>query len=128
MKGILIILNILLILPGFARAAFAVITRDTNSVGFYQNLFINQLNIQFMVYDYNSQKAEALEKFKSGMFNHVFADDCLYDMTDELGGYPCYFWMAYPLAQKKCSKNVIYYSSFVPMMISCILYIYLFSL
>lgn len=56
---------------------------------------------------------------------HVFTDDTIYDIADELSEYPCYFWMAYPLAQKRCSKNVIYYSSFVPMMISCI-YNYLF--
>lgn len=122
MNEILLILLVLYYVPTFVTAAFAVVTRDAV---FYQKLFNVLFGSNIMIYDISMGIDNILNELKKGMYNHVFTDDVLYDIADELSEYPCYFWMAYPLAQKRCSKNVIYYSSFVPMMISCI-YNYLF--
>lgn len=119
MKEILFILLFLYYVPTFVKAGFAVVTRDST---FYQMFFNYMTGGTVKVYDISIGIDVILNDLKSGMYNHVFTDDSLFDVVDDLIDYPCYFWMAYPLAQKKCSKNVIYYSSFVPMMISCIYY------
>lgn len=89
----------------------------------------NKLILSYKDYILNSDLSnleDVVNQIEIDNVYHVFANEVLFSVADQFNHQHFYVWMSYPFAQQKCTKNVIYYSSLVPELLTCILIIVLF--
>lgn len=89
------------------------------------NNLSNELELIDLSYGNINNIDEIITDIEEKEILHVFTDELVYLEDDKFNFKSFFIWMAYPFAVKKCTKNVIYYSSLVPIMISRIFFIYL---
>lgn len=82
------------------------------------NNLSNELELIDLSYGNINNYNEIITDIEEKEILHVFTDELLYSEDDKFNFKSFFIWMAYPFAVKKCTKNVIYFSSLVPIMIS----------
>lgn len=98
---------------------------------FYEEMFKklvsikgNKLTLTYKDYIINSDLSnleDVVNQIKNDNVYHVFSNEVLFSVADQFNNQSFYVWMSYPFALQKCTKNVIYYSSLVPELLTCIL-------
>lgn len=98
---------------------------------FYEEMFKklvsikgNKLTLTYKDYIINSDLSnleDVVNQIKNDNVYHVFTNEVLFSVADQFNNQSFYVWMSYPFALQKCTKNVIYYSSLVPELLTCIL-------
>lgn len=98
---------------------------------FYEEMFKklvsikgNKLTLTYKDYIINSDLSnleDVVNQIKDDNVYHVFTNEVLFSVADQFNNQSFYVWMSYPFALQKCTKNVIYYSSLVPELLTCIL-------
>lgn len=74
-------------------------------------------------YPFNNGNIDSiLSTIESDEIKHVFTDESIYEYIENFKDKSYYTWMVYPFAKEHCTKNVIYYSSIIPVMMNCIYY------
>lgn len=102
---------------------------DTTSTFYekYLNDIIALLNyenkMEIKSYPFNNGNIDSiLSTIESDEIKHVFTDESIYEYIENFKDKSYYTWMVYPFAKEHCTKNVIYYSSIIPVMMNCIYY------
>lgn len=98
---------------------------------FYEEMFKklvsikgNKFTLTYKDYIINSDLSnleDVVNQIKNDNVYHVFSNEVLFSVADQFNNQSFYVWMSYPFALQKCTKNVIYYSSLVPELLTCIL-------
>lgn len=98
---------------------------------FYEEMFKklvsikgNKLTLTYKDYIINSDLSnleDVVNQIKNDNVYHIFSNEVLFSVADQFNNQSFYVWMSYPFALQKCTKNVIYYSSLVPELLTCIL-------
>lgn len=98
---------------------------------FYEEMFKklvsikgNKFTLTYKDYIINSDLSnleDVVNQIKNDNVYHVFTNEVLFSVADQFNNQSFYVWMSYPFALQKCTKNVIYYSSLVPELLTCIL-------
>lgn len=101
---------------------------DTTSTFYekYLNDIIASLDygnkMEIKKYSFNNDIETVLSTIESDEIKHVFTDESIYEYIENFKDKSYYTWMVYPFAKEHCTKNVIYYSSIIPVMMNCIYY------
>lgn len=101
---------------------------DTTST-FYEQYFNDIIELleyenimEIKLYPFNNDIETVLSTIESDEIKHVFTDESTYEYIENFKDKSYYTWMAYPFAKEHCTKNIVYYSSIVPVMMNCIYY------
>lgn len=96
---------------------------------FYKDYFealATDLTVTIEYHDYEiksdlSDIDSIIDKIKADKVLHIFADELLFSVTDKFNYQSFFVWMSFPYAQESCTKNVIYFSSLIPILMTCII-------
>lgn len=131
--NIVLVFNILLISIICADDINIGFIHDGSADQFYDDFFNklateSSVTITYKYYQVLSDLSDidaVINKIVEDKVLHVFADELLFSVTEKFNHKPFFVWMSYPFAQESCTKNVIYFSSLVPILMACIIF-YLF--